>query len=103
MAAVAISVAMVIPEIGFAELPISPTIRELTVTNRNPNTHHQQRSGQVRLPAGKRARDGLELKKDKHARHQQNGADTTTPIDKSSSVRIGRAAAPATLRKVLKA
>ncbi len=36
MAEVAIRVAMVIPEIGLAELPISPTIRELTVTKRNP-------------------------------------------------------------------
>src|SRR5512137_230505 len=32
------SVATVIPEIGFDELPISPVNRELTVTKRNPNT-----------------------------------------------------------------
>src|SRR5580700_3579442 len=35
-AAVAINVAIVIPEIGLAELPINPTIRDDTVTNRNP-------------------------------------------------------------------
>ncbi len=36
IAAVAMRVAIVIPEIGFAELPIRPTIREETVTNRKP-------------------------------------------------------------------
>ncbi len=38
IADVAISVAMVMPETGLAELPISPTIRDETVTNRNPKT-----------------------------------------------------------------
>src|SRR5262245_44592531 len=33
---VAIRVAMAIPEIGFADVPISPTILDETVTNRNP-------------------------------------------------------------------
>src|SRR5215469_10543274 len=33
---VAIRVAMVIPETGFAELPMSPVMREETVTKRNP-------------------------------------------------------------------
>src|SRR5262249_23246775 len=32
------SVAIVIPEIGFDDEPISPVSRELTVTNRKPNT-----------------------------------------------------------------
>src|SRR4051812_46118550 len=31
------SVAIVMPEIGFDDEPSSPVIRELTVTNRNPN------------------------------------------------------------------
>src|SRR6516164_7788393 len=31
------SVAMVIPEIGFEEEPITPVMRELTVTNKKPN------------------------------------------------------------------
>ena len=38
IAEVAISVAMVMPLMGLAELPIRPTIRELTVTKRNPKT-----------------------------------------------------------------
>src|SRR3954468_4541501 len=33
---VRISVAMVIPEIGFDEVPIRPVMRDDTVTNRNP-------------------------------------------------------------------
>src|ERR1700739_5165095 len=35
---VAMSVAMVIPEIGFDEEPINPTMRDETVTKKNPNT-----------------------------------------------------------------
>ncbi len=35
---VRISVAMVIPEIGLDEVPISPVMRDETVTNRNPKT-----------------------------------------------------------------
>src|SRR5512145_3409493 len=37
-AQVAISVAMVMPETGLAEVPIRPQMREDTVTNRKPNT-----------------------------------------------------------------
>src|SRR5882757_4228704 len=36
IAEVAMSVAIVIPETGLDELPINPTIREETVTKRNP-------------------------------------------------------------------
>src|SRR5438270_9669738 len=32
------SVAMVIPEMGFDDEPMMPTMRELTVTKKNPNT-----------------------------------------------------------------
>ena len=38
IAAVAISVAIVMPETGLAEEPTRPTMRELTVTKRNPKT-----------------------------------------------------------------
>ena len=38
IAHVAISVAIVMPLTGFDELPISPLIRDATVTNKNPNT-----------------------------------------------------------------
>ena len=34
----AIKVAIVMPLIGFDELPINPLIRDATVTNKNPNT-----------------------------------------------------------------
>ncbi len=36
IAQVAMSVAMAMPEIGFEDVPISPVIREETVTNRKP-------------------------------------------------------------------
>ena len=38
IAEVAISVAIVMPETGLAELPMSPTMRDATVTKRNPKT-----------------------------------------------------------------
>ena len=38
IADVAMSVAIVIPETGFAELPMRPVMREETVTKRKPNT-----------------------------------------------------------------
>ena len=37
------SVAIVMPEIGLDDEPISPVSRELTVTNRNPNEHDHAR------------------------------------------------------------
>ena len=43
------SVAIVIPEIGLDDEPITPVIRELTVTNRNPNKHDHPAADQ---PAG---------------------------------------------------
>src|SRR5438309_9573853 len=38
MSEVMSSVATVMPEMGFEELPTSPVSRELTVTNKNPST-----------------------------------------------------------------
>src|SRR5260221_4723770 len=38
IAEVAMSVAMVMPETGLADEPTKPTMRELTVTKRNPKT-----------------------------------------------------------------
>jgi hypothetical protein len=57
---VAISVAIVIPLIGFDEFPINPLIREATVTN----------SHQIRERAGLRARHRLELQE--HPDHCHN-------------------------------
>ena len=47
MAQVAMSVAMAIPEIGLEEVPISPVMREDTVTNKKPKT--TTRSGGERI------------------------------------------------------
>ena len=41
------SVAIVIPEIGFDDEPITPVIRELTVTKRNPNNTIMHRAEQA--------------------------------------------------------
>ncbi len=38
IAQVAINVAMLMPLIGFEELPSNPLMRPATVTNKNPNT-----------------------------------------------------------------
>src|SRR5207253_942452 len=46
---VAMSVAIVIPEIGFAELPINPTMRLDTVTNRKPKM--MMRTAAIRFAA----------------------------------------------------
>ena len=51
MAEVAMSVAMVMPEMGLAELPISPTMRELTVTKRNPRPGWPPNPQKLRAPA----------------------------------------------------
>ena len=72
IAEVAISVAMVIPEMGLAELPIRPTMREETVTKRNPKHDDQERRSQVGKQADLRAGHGLEGEEEKHHHHQQN-------------------------------
>ena len=76
IAEVAISVAIVMPEMGFAELPISPTIRELTVTNRNPKTTMSSGRGQVGPQAHLRSRNRLE---DQEEKHQTRSAEWSRP------------------------
>src|SRR6185437_5279878 len=58
IAAVAISVAMVMPETGLAELPIKPTMREDTVTNRNPKKKTSSAAAEVFCSVLERAVDG---------------------------------------------
>ena len=52
---VRISVAIVIPEIGFDELPMSPVMRDDTLTKKKPNTTVSTR-GQ-RVAPGRQLRD----------------------------------------------
>ena len=75
IAAVAISVAMVMPETGLAELPMSPTMRDATVTKRNPKIDDQQRSREVREQRGLRAGHGLEREEEEHQQHQRGRAE----------------------------
>ena len=56
-AQVAISVAIVIPLIGFEELPISPLIRDATVTNRKPKTTMKSAAIRFANASGLRARE----------------------------------------------
>ena len=72
IAEVAISVAMVIPEMGLAELPIRPTMREETVTNKNSKHYDQERRSQIGKQAGLRAGNGLEGEEQEHQHDQQN-------------------------------
>jgi hypothetical protein len=74
MAEVAISVAMVMPEMGLAELPMRPTMRELTVTKRNPKAT-TSRTRQVGEHAHLRAGNGLELEEEEHEDDERDGAD----------------------------
>ena len=53
---VAISVAIVIPEIGFDDDPIRPTIRLATVTKKNPKIDDQQAEQQLAADRRRRAR-----------------------------------------------
>ena len=75
MAEVAISVAMVMPEMGLAELPIRPTMRELTVTKRNPKTTTSSEAARLAQQAHLRAGNGLEVEEEEHQHDQQNRAD----------------------------
>src|SRR5271154_4748314 len=65
MAEVAMSVAIVMPETGFEELPISPQMREETVTKRNPkkatNSEAERFASQLTCAPG----TGLNVRKKK--------------------------------------
>ena len=93
------SVAMVMPETGLAEEPMRPTMRELTVTKRNPKTTTSSDAARLGGPADKCAGDGLELKKEEHEDDDERASRrATTRMERSSSVRMGlalRRAAPA--------
>ena len=73
IAAVAISVAMVMPETGEADEPTMPTMRAETVTKRNPKTTISSAAASVRERADLRAGDRLELEEEEH-QHDQHGA-----------------------------
>ena len=60
------------PEIGFDDEPISPVIRELTVTNRKPNRQdHGSADGPARGIRGDQVRSGHRANKRQRAEHDE--------------------------------
>ena len=80
---VPMSVAIVMPEIGFEDVPMIPTIRDETVTKKNPKTtiRADMRSDPGNGPCGKPGRTAM-----MSARTAE--PTSTKPIGRSSSVRI---------------
>src|SRR3954466_14635357 len=78
------SVATVIPEMGFEELPTSPVSRELTVTKRKPRTRIKIAPSTLILNDGTRAQTTTRI----------TDPTPTTHKGRSRSVRGGPAAAP---------
>src|ERR1700693_78051 len=80
---VAMIVAIVMPEIGFDDVPMIPTMREDTVTKKNPNTttRSPMTSEPGKGPCGKPGRTVM-----RRARTME--PMTTTPMPRSLSVRL---------------
>src|ERR1035437_264161 len=89
MADVAISVAIVIPEMGLAEEPIRPTIRELTVTKRKPKTTISKEAARLASQPTKAPGTGLNSRKQNIRITSTIEPPTTTLIGRSFSVRRG--------------
>src|ERR1700691_3455274 len=89
MAEVAMRVAIVMPETGFEELPINPTMREETVTKRNPkmatSTAAARLASQLTCAPG----TGLKVRKKNIINTRTTDPPTTTLKGRSSSVRSG--------------
>ena len=102
-AQVAMSVAMVMPETGLADDPTSPTMRELTVTKRNPKTTTSSDAARLAAHPTNAPGTGLNSRKTNMRATISSEPMSTTPMDRSSSVRIGLAfAAAAPGRMVLR-
>ena len=70
---VAIRVAIVIPEMGLAELPIRPVMRDDTVTNRNPKITTKMAATRLAHPTV-RSRNRLEGEEGPHRRNDGHRA-----------------------------
>ena len=87
---------MVIPEIGFEDVPMMPTMREETVTKKNPKT--TMRSDMRREPGkGPCGKPGSTASTSTIA----SDPITTIPIPRSLSVRLTPDAGPTPPRKLL--
>ena len=90
MAAVAMSVAMVMPETGEAEEPTMPTMRAETVTKRNPKTTTS--SAAAKLASGPTCAPGtgLNCEEEKHQHDEQRAEPPKTTMGgRSCSMRDG--------------
>ncbi len=100
IAEVAISVAIVIPETGFEELPISPTMREETVTKRNPKKATSSDAARFAIQLTCAPGTGLNVRKKNIINTSTTDPPTTTLKGRSSSVRSGAALHPTALAQV---
>src|SRR5450631_3961267 len=100
IAEVAISVAIVIPETGFDELPINPTIREETVTKRNPNRATNSDAARLAIQLTCAPGTGLNVRKKNIISTNTTDPPTTTLNGKSSSVRRGALFTPPLWRRL---
>ena len=75
IAAVAISVAIVIPETGLAEEPTRPDNARTDRHEEKSEDDDQQRSGKIGRPSYKGSGHRLELEKDEHASDDEQRAD----------------------------
>ena len=91
---VAISVAMVMPLTGLADEPTRPTMRELTVTKRNPKITTSSDAARLAAQPTNAPGTGLNSRKRNIKRTISNDPTSTTPMERSFSVRSGLAAAP---------
>ena len=87
MAEVAISVAMVMPETGLAELPMSPTMREATVTKRNPKMTTSREAAKFASSLVCAPGTGLKVRKKNISSTSAAEPKTTTLMGRSWSVR----------------
>ena len=85
---VAISVAIVMPEMGFDDEPIMPTMRQATVTKKNPKTTISSAEQQLAADAG--------AGHERQHRHHQHQAQRADQHDRDRQVALGarRLAAP---------
>ena len=98
IAEVAISVAIVIPETGLAELPMSPTIRDATVTKRNPKTTTSREAARFASQPTCAPGTGLKVRKTNMITTSSADPPITTLMGRSSSVRTAAAFAPLPFR-----
>ncbi len=102
MAVVAISVAMVMPETGLAELPMSPTMRDATVTKRNPKITTRIDAAKFDSSVVCAPGTGWKVRKKNISSTSAAEPRTTTLMGRSRSVRSA-AGLPAPLAELLRA